>query len=139
MPTEHDTSAGWNFADGWILASAAAYGSDRSVSLKELISAADGMNRAIPTPEECNGSFARLCAAGVVEGTADGFRVRAEHAASLDAAMRGRGGLFEGPKKALRWLSRIAYPTEPADAVTVTDQEFEAAYKCYRASARSRP
>ena len=85
----------WVWSDAWVLWSIAA-GSSTSTSLRQLISAADYVNHAVPTYDEVAGALGRLLAAGCIERAGRGYRSSDSIGAVLASVRTPRsGGLKE--------------------------------------------
>lgn len=78
------TESQWVWSDAWVLWSVAA-GSTPSTTLRQLISAADYVNHAVPTYDELTGALGRLLAAGCVERVGRGYRASDDIQAALAA------------------------------------------------------
>jgi hypothetical protein len=121
-------------ADAWILCAATG---DRPATLRELISAADYLNCAIPTLDELNGAMVRLTAAGLVEVSdrcvSPSTAVRALWAAHSTLPAR------RVPAKFAEFLrSWPSYsPTAPIEGAVFTAEDVKAAYESYRTAVRT--
>ena len=129
----------WRFEDGWILMAIYMNSERGPAALDQIVSAADACNHAIPTAPELNGALDRLLTIGVVESADGCFSVNSSYVSRLDQEWAKPGGLFEAPRKGLKWL-QANWPTPPAPGTTtvLSSEQITSAYDTYRARHRRR-
>jgi hypothetical protein len=129
----------FQFSDAWILASLSGSSAEGS-RLAELISAADVLNRAIPTAAEIRGALTSLHRSGLVEVSRDRVRLTEHGAAVVATAGRRRGGLFQvvGNVQDVLNSPRTRHPEIDGspDLSFVTQQAMDAADREYRRKGR---
>ncbi len=108
-----------------------------SASLDRIISAADACNHAIPTTAEITGALAKLIPLGIVGNSNGSIALESKYVEALDKERSKPGGLLDAPNKGLKWL-QTNWPSAPStqEDRVFSDEQANAAYRCYRARAK---
>jgi hypothetical protein len=127
----NDTSNKWTWNDGWILMSAYLVCSNNKPSLADIISAADAINHAIPTPNELSQAFTKLANAGVLEIGNNCYRIKHKYLDEIERTYQSKGGLFESARKGEKWLQASNLNVNKTEKITITGDEVTTAYDEY--------
>jgi hypothetical protein len=125
------SSLQWTWSDGWILMSLFLVSGENGAKLHEVISAADATNHAIPTRCELSQAFSKFAQCELVRVIEDRYVIASIYLAEIRKAYKGRGGLFESPKKGEKWLKRSGLAIKNNQKIEVTDGEIKSAYQTY--------
>ena len=119
----------FSWADAWIFAALSV--TRHPAALADLIGAADGINHAIPTPDEINGALNRLHAAGLVSRSGEQLaptQIASELFERINSGRRSLPGIVDRTHQAL--VRDFRLPAVPR-AFAYSDADVRAAYEVY--------
>lgn len=119
----------WTWNNGWILSSVFWVQSHESSTLADVLSVADAINKAIPTPDELSQAFTKLVNAGVLKIEGNHYRISQEYIEELEIVYNSKGSLFESAEKGKKWLKRSGLKVQLIPKVTITLNDLKNAHK----------
>ena len=99
--------------------------------LKDIISAADSTNHAIPTPKELYQALSKFIQCELISINEDGYLISSEFMPDIQKANEGKGGLFQTSEKGFKWLNKSGLTIKNDKKIELTDEEVHSAYQAY--------